>query len=437
MDKEKKLQTGRSRRFLKLGGLTAKVAGSYLGEQVRERFLTDERREKLLQATNLKNAVRVVETLGQLKGAVMKLGQHMSLMADILPPEITEVLTSLQSRAPAVPFSQMIPIFEEELGKPPEELFQRFDRQAHASASIGQVHRAVTKDGRDVVVKVQYPNVSEMVESDLNNLKSLAKTLQFMGMEADLSALAQEVRERLVEELDYRLEMDHLMLFRRLLSDCREVSIPEPIPELSTRRILTMTHLPGMNWDEICSESVSEQERNRFATCLFDLFLRQFFDHAVIHADPHPGNYALDAEGRVVIYDFGCIKEFPREFIENYRRLLTDAIFNRPEKIEEDLARLGMSYMGKSPLPPEFFRENLEAAMEPFRVPQPVAIHESRAHVAFQRIGPRYMRYYHKFTVPGHLVMLNRVIGGMYGNFRRLRARVDLRGALQPYLLDP
>lgn len=434
MGDEKKLTTRRSSRFLKLSSLTARVAGSYLGEQVRERLLSPESRDRALAETHKANAVRVLQTFGQLKGAVMKLGQHMSMMSDILPLEITEVLSKLQSTAPSVPFSQLTQLFKKELGEEPQTLFAGFDSEAFASASIGQVHRAQLPDGREVVVKIQYPNVDQMVESDLNNLITFARSMQWMWSKADLGRLAEEVRERLVEELDYRLELENINFFRHMFEENEQVVIPEPIPEFCSQRVLTMTFVPGLNWDTICSAQVSQQQRNRFATGLLDFTFRQFFEFGILHADPHPGNFSLDEKGRIAVYDFGCVKRYPKFFVEAYRDLLDDSINRRYENLPRGMARIGAHYAGKNLPPEELYIETNEAVLEPFFMPQPYRMHLADAHIKMHNLGMKYFRYYMNFKVPKDIVMLNRVIGGMYGNLRRLKAEVDLHAVVRPYV---
>lgn len=431
---EKKLYTSRGSRFFKLGGLSAKVATSYFGERIKQAFLSDDGRKESLSKTNIVNARRVVETFGQLKGAVMKLGQQISLAADILPPEVTQILSTLQSSAPPVPFAQLREQFAAELGKQPEELFEAIEEEACASASIGQVHRARMKDGREVAVKIQYPGVDEMVDSDLDNLRSLVKTMGRMWLQGDAMKFFDEVRERLTEELDYAKELENIMLFRGLFAGRDDVLIPEPIPELSGRRVLTMTFHRGLSWDELCSEGVPQEKRNRFAARLVGLLVEQFLRFHVLHADPHPGNYALDEKDRIVVYDFGCVKRFSGDFMEAYTTTLADAFHRRYEKLPGDCEKLGISFKGRKKPGVAFYGDVCDMVMEPFHSAVPYAIHKGEIHQKLQRWARDNFMTMVQFDAPAQILMHDRVVAGMYGNLRRLKAEHRWGDLLAPYL---
>ncbi|MDP8254838.1 MAG: AarF/ABC1/UbiB kinase family protein [Candidatus Alcyoniella australis] len=433
MASEKKVHTTRGGRFFKLGGLSARVGSSYLGERIKDTFLSQDKRRDSLSKAHTRNAQRVVETFGELKGAAMKLGQQISLAADILPPEITQVLSQLQRTAPPVPFSQLREQFLSELGREPEELFQSIDQTAHASASIGQVHRAVLKDGREVVVKIQYPNVDQMVESDLSNLRSLVRTIGRAWFKADVDKFFEEVRELITEELDYEIESYNLKLFRKLLRDRDDVLIPEPLDDYSSQRVLTMTYLEGRSWDELCSDRVDQSLRNELAARLFELLLHQVFDLHVLHADPHPGNYALDSRNRLVIYDFGCIKKFPAQFVQAYQQTLSDGFHRRFERLPEDCDNLGIRVLDDDRPDPQIYRQACEIGLEPFGRDAPYPMHLSDVHEKMQQWGTENYMMMRKFDAPPNIIMLNRVIGGMYGNFRRLRAEANWHAILEPY----
>ena len=433
---EKKVSTGRGGRFLKLGGLTARVGSSYLGQRVKDAFQDGEDKAKSLAATHILNATRVVETFGQMKGAVMKLGQHMSLAADILPPEVVEILSKLQSTAPPVPFSQLRDQVIHELGSPPEELFAEFDTTAHASASIGQVHRATLHDGSQVVVKIQYPGVDRMVESDLDNLRTLAKTMGKVWFKGDPLKFFEEVRERLGEELDYRIERENLLLFRRLFADREDIVIPRPVEAFCSRRVLTMSYTPGMPWDEICCEDKDQGRRDDFGARLLDLLLCQFFDHGVMHADPHPGNFALDEKNRLVMYDFGCVKTFDSAFVEGYRRALRDAMQGHFDRIPTDLDAIGIRYRGRKPPSLQWYAEVAGMLLAPFLSDTPVPIHQADIHSQFQSWGRQNFTTLLQFEAPAELAMFNRVVAGMYGNLRRLKTTALWRDIITPYIAE-
>ncbi|MFA6032954.1 MAG: AarF/ABC1/UbiB kinase family protein [Myxococcota bacterium] len=434
MAEGKKHITGRGGRFFKLGGLSARVATSYLGERIKGTFLSDEKVRESLIKTNIVNATRVVEAFGQLKGAVMKLGQQMSLAADILPPEVTQILSKLQSSAPPVPFGDLRAMLAEELGADPAEVFESIDEEAYASASIGQVHRARMKDGREVVVKIQYPGIDQMVESDIGNLRSLAKTLGKAWFQGDAMQFFEELRERINEELDYRIEFENMLFFRRLFAPRSDVVIPEPVSGLCSRRVLVMEFVKGLSWDELCDGAVDQGRRNRFAAKLVDVLMWQFLGHSVMHADPHPGNYALDDKERLIIYDFGCVKHFSAEFMETYMETLRDAFNRNYDGLAASSARMGLVCKAKKQPGPEFYREICDMVMAPFHSTEPYAMHSSEIHNELQRWGRSNFMTLLQFAAPAQILMHDRVVVGMYGNLRRLKAEHRWGDLLRPYL---
>src|SRR5271154_511122 len=208
MAKRKPLTTGRARRAIKIGGLASQVGSSYIWASIRKPFLNDSRYEREMLDTHLRNARRIVEGSKQLRGAFMKLIQMLSTRADLLPGEAIDILKTTQASVPPMDYGLIARQIRREFGKPPEQLFASFDREAFAAASLGQVHRARLKNGEDVAVKIQYPGVDETVEQDLGNLKLLLRTLQavagdIMRQKIDTKSIYTELQERLLEELDY------------------------------------------------------------------------------------------------------------------------------------------------------------------------------------------------------------------------------------------
>ena len=228
---------GRLSRFLKLGGLTTKVGASYLGQKIKGAFVSGETKQGSMVRANIRNAARIARTLGELKGSVMKVGQMLSLQADVLPREMTEILSRLQKDAPPVSFDLISKQLELELEQPLEQAFAELDPQPYASASIGQVHRARLHDGREAVVKVQYPDVDRMVDSDLRNVRTLFKVVAQVKL-GNMDGVFEEVRARMTEEVDYCNERCNLELFGELFEDDPRVIVPVPVHELTTRRVL-------------------------------------------------------------------------------------------------------------------------------------------------------------------------------------------------------
>jgi len=260
-------------------------------------------------ARTLRNA------LGQSKGPLMKVAQLLSTIPDLLPEAYAEEFRKLQAHAPAMGWPFVQRRMRAELGENWETKFASFEREAAAAASLGQVHRATAHDGRALACKLQYPDMASAVEADLGQLKMLLNLFKSMDKTIDSTEAIEEVGERLREELDYARELKHMRLFALMLADEPRIKTPEPLEELSTKRLLTMTWLDGkglMHWlDE------PQELRNRIAELLFKAWWDPMTHYGVIHGDPHLGNYALTENAeRLHLLDFGCVRVFPSRFLE-------------------------------------------------------------------------------------------------------------------------
>ncbi len=277
-----------------------------------------------------KNAADLVATLGGLKGPLMKVAQMMATVPDLMPPGFAEELQKLQSEAPPMGPAFVKRRMMAELGADWEGRFGSFDRTPAAAASLGQVHRATGPDGRRLAVKLQYPDMMSAVEADLGQLGVLLALQRRLSPEIDTTEIAKELSERLREELDYRLEGRHMALYRAILAGSDAVRVPEPVPALSTDRLLTMTWLDGGKLLDYRAGSLAD--RNRIATALFEAWWMPFATHGVIHGDPHLGNYTVFEEEGVPsginLLDFGCVRVFPPRFVggvvDLYRGLLAN-----------------------------------------------------------------------------------------------------------------
>ncbi|MGH7812896.1 MAG: ABC1 kinase family protein [Candidatus Binataceae bacterium] len=356
MAKEKSLTSGRASRAIKIGGLTSQVGASYLWNQLRRPFLSADKHERELVETHIRNAQRIVESSGELRGAFMKLIQMLSMRQDLLPGEALDVLRATQSSVPPMSYAMISGQIRKELGKRPEELFERFEETACAAASLGQVHRAVTHGGAEVAVKIQYPGVDDTVEQDLGNLKLLLKTLQTMGRDVmrqkiDTDAVYKELEVRLREELDYVAEARNLAEFRRLFADDPEIAIPRTIPELCSRRVLTMEFLEGYPLADLMNPEVDLELRTWVAHKTQVVTWRQVLEFGVLHTDFHPGNYLVTHHPRMGILDFGSIRRFP-EPVRKANLQVARAVLNGDDGLLADaLKKLGYVKSGENPAP--------------------------------------------------------------------------------------
>ncbi len=255
------------------------------------------------------------QALGRSKGPLMKVAQLLATIPDLLPQVYAEEFRKLQAHAPAMGWPFVQRRMRAELGHDWETKFARFEHEAAAAASLGQVHRAAAHDGRALACKLQYPDMASAVEADLAQLKTLLGLFKTMDGTIDSSEAILEVGERLREELDYARELKHMHLFASMLAHEGSIRTPEPIEELSTKRLLTMTWLEGrglMHW-------LGEDQglRNRIAELLFKAWWGPMTHYGVIHGDPHLGNYALTENAeRLHLLDFGCVRVFPPRFLD-------------------------------------------------------------------------------------------------------------------------
>jgi len=267
------------------------------------------------------------DALGRTKGPLMKIAQLVSTIPDALPPEYAAELAQLQSNAPAMGWPFVKRRMAAELGPGWESRFGSFEREAAHAASLGQVHHATALDGRPLAAKLQYPDMASAVEADLAQLKGLIGLYRSMDTAIDPSAMGEEIADRLREELDYEREAKHMALYRRMLAHRDDIRVPEPIPELSTKRLIAMTWLDGRPLKSFLDEPL--EVRNRIAELLFEAWWGPMAHYGVIHGDPHLGNYTFtDNAAQLNLLDFGCVRVFPPRFVQGvvnlYRALQRD-----------------------------------------------------------------------------------------------------------------
>ncbi|MBI2570636.1 MAG: AarF/ABC1/UbiB kinase family protein [Candidatus Schekmanbacteria bacterium] len=433
-DGSSRFPQSRLTRFLKVGSLTTKVGASYLGQKVRAAVVSRESAAASLVRANVRNAERMARTMGELKGAIMKVGQMLSLQADVLPKEITDILSGLQQDAPAVSFSSIRRQVEEQLGRPVEACFAEFHTEPHSSASIGQVHRAVTRDGRKVVVKIQYPGVDRTIESDFKNLKVLFRALGQVRPKENVESLFQELRQRLVEELDYELEARNLREFRELFAGERRVIIPEPVEELSAKAVLTMEYVGGWRADDLCAPGVSQHRRDYFGSLMGELIMRQFFELRMLHADPNLANFAFTPDDRLVMYDFGCVKRFPDAFVKSYAAVVRAALDGCFGRIGDDLRTLGFYDPEGTVIEQSIIKEFGDVLLPPWTSERPYDWGKSDIHNELSMLALRYWKTFLSYVVPPDIIFFDRVLVGMYGNLRKLGAATLWPSLLRRYL---
>jgi predicted unusual protein kinase regulating ubiquinone biosynthesis (AarF/ABC1/UbiB family) len=263
-------------------------------------------------------AAELAKMLGELKGPIMKVAQLLATIPDAVPPEYAIELAQLQADAPPMGWAFVKRRMTAELGAGWQSRFGSFDRDPAAAASLGQVHRATTRDGRAIACKLQYPEMASAVEADIRQLRVIFSIHRRMDPAIDTSEIIEEISERVREELDYDREARHIALYQKILAGEPLVRVPDVLAELSTRRLLTMSWLEGGKLLDYREHSL--QDRNRLAQAMFKAWWHSFSHYAVIHGDPHLGNYSVfESEGRpagINLLDYGCIRIFPPSFVE-------------------------------------------------------------------------------------------------------------------------
>jgi len=424
-----------TQRLLKLAGMTARISGHAARDRW-QRLWQGNDADRSAQEAELYTRIgtEIAETLGEMKGAVMKVGQVVSQYRDLLPPELVNALTRLQNDAPPQPFSALLPRLHEAFGPDLDRHFSVIDPTPLASASLAQVHRARTIDGREVVLKVQYPGVDAAVAADLKQLRIALKLARVLPVKNEiLDALFREIAQSLEAELDYRFEAEAIARFRRYHADTPEIVIPEVLTALSNTRVLTLSFEPGDGLGQL-DERYDQALRNQIAATLFQALGRQLYQFGEIHCDPHPGNFAARLDGSLVIYDFGCIKKVSPHISQCYAGMTRAALAGHADAIESGLVALGARQTTAVPqLPESFYTPWLALVQESFsenvtdfsRFPMAERV------IALSRDA---LPQWRAFQPVPETVMINRALGGHYWNLRQLGAQLALRPLLNAVL---
>ena len=341
--------SGRLKRLGRIAYLTARTTGDLLASAAKRKLGGEE--PAGLPPEMKKAAERILGTLGELKGAALKLGQALAMDPDALPPEARSIVARLLSQAPErMPYDKVSDVIQAQLGRRPEELYAEFEKEPIAAASLGQVHAAKLPPelgGHDVVVKVQYPGVDKALESDLANAGLLVRGIALSGETLDGRAYYDEVRQSLLRELDYTQEADQLRAYAEAASVYPELAVPAVIPERSSHKVLTMTRLRGPSLLGTMEDpAVTPEERFRVARLLIFAIWGPFYAARLIHADPHPGNFLVLPDGRLGVLDFGATKRLSATFAEVYRGFLDSlATGSKRPEVGPNLKRAGFRFL--------------------------------------------------------------------------------------------
>ncbi|WP_434985880.1 ABC1 kinase family protein [Vreelandella zhaodongensis] len=407
-------ERGRTRRLLGLGARTGgALLKTRLGGQADWRALGE----------------ALFEGLSELKGPAMKLAQVMSQWDDLLPPDLANELARLQRQAEPMPWPRIREALMLQYGDI-DQYFSSIEERPFASASMGQVHKAITLAGETVVLKVQYPGLAEVLESDLKQVRRIMGLGRWFKVpQARLDALFEELAAGLREELDYHAEAQALARYRERYQDNPQLVIPEPLFELSGQHVLAMRFVGGTPLREL--ESVDDDTRQKVAVALADWITEELFTYGELHADPHAGNFAADAEGRLVIYDFGAVIPVPEARLKAMMQLLDATLAQDPMAMDEALMKMGGRQGQGAPL--ALYRESAEC-VSPLFAPGEQDFSDVRVHRRLRELTPKVWAAMDRLQPPADTLLLSRALNGHYWNLVRLKARLDMHSRTEPLL---
>lgn len=420
----------RWRRNGRLARLGAKIGLAHAGTSARKIFAGAERREQLSREREMKTAQQVAAELGNMKGALMKLGQMASYLDDGLPESLRLALSQLQSQAPPMSVALVREEIQRELGAAIEDIFVEFDEEPIAAASIGQVHRAIlrTDDGEQAVaVKVQYPGVADAIDADIKTADLLGTLLAFGFKSLNPEEMVLEIKDRLREELDYENEARNQQMFADFYEGHPFIHVPKVFHKYSTARILTTELVSGSSFAEVLTWP--QEERDKAGEAIFRFVFRSLYRFRAFNGDPHPGNYIFHRDGRVTFLDFGLIKHFTVEEMEMFQSMVKAAVLDHDmetyRRIIEDAGMLQIDAPFTTEEAGEYFSHFYAPVRESKMMTWDTAYATSIVRHTFDRTSA--IAQY--ATVPRSFVFIQRINLGLYailgqlqasGNFRRI-----------------
>lgn len=422
------IPTDRSRRTADLARIGATTGAGYASMRVRGALATPERREQLQAEFELRTAEQVADALGDMKGALMKLGQMASYLDQGLPEPVRQALAELQADAPPMSFDLVESVLAEEFGRPAAATFAEVDPVPLAAASIGQVHRAVTREGRAVAVKVQYPGVDRAVRADLENTDLLFTLMAMLFPGLDPGPIVTELSERLVEELDYHNEAANQRLFASAYAGHPFIHVPEVVDELSSARVLTTELARGARFSEVVGWP--DEERQLAAECLYRFAFGGIYRLHAFNGDPHPGNYLFGPGGRITFLDYGLCKRFRPSEVAVFEDMIRAIVLERDiTAFRAVVERIGILRPGLE-VPDEeledYFAHFYEFVMEDRETEITPEYSSESVRRFFDLTGP-HAHIMKAANLPPSMVIIQRINLGLYALFGDLRARNNWR----------
>ena len=413
----------RASKFIKTG---ARVGGNYLKHYSKKMFNPELSKDQL----NADNAEDIYQSLSELKGSALKVAQMLSMDKNVLPTPFQDKFALSQYSAPPLSYPLVVRTFRKYLGKAPEGVFDSFTKSAVNAASIGQVHKA-TLDGKELAVKVQYPGVADSISSDLKIVRPIAARM-FKINTSELEQYIGEVEEKLIEETNYSLELERSIQLTEKSAHLDNVRFPRYYPEFSSERILVMDWINGAHVKEWVGKGPSRDERNKIGQALWDFYHYQVHQLQEVHADPHPGNFIITPDNQLGIIDFGCVKVIPKDFYDQYFKLMQKDILDGDYDLEGLFMELGFLSQQDSSKEKGFFmsifREMIELLGRPFRY-DTFDFGDDSYFQQIYEVGDRVSRMKelrNSKTARGnrHGLYINRTYFGLYNLLNELKAEV-------------
>jgi predicted unusual protein kinase regulating ubiquinone biosynthesis (AarF/ABC1/UbiB family) len=426
--------SGRLSRLARFGSMASGIAGGMLLDGAVQ-FASGKRPSLTDLLMTPANALKVTLQLGQMRGAAMKLGQLISMdTGDILPPELTEIFARLRSDAQHMPERQLTAQLIQHWGPAWRAQFETFGRRPIAAASIGQVHRATTNDGRDIAIKIQYPGVRQSIDSDVDNMATLLRLSNLLPRTLDIVPVLDEAKRQLHEEADYEREGEYLERFGALLNDASDYVVPIFHRDLSGRNVLAMSYLEGVAIESLTT--APQAERDAVIILMITLVLRELFEFGVMQTDPNFANYRYDrAAKRIVLLDFGAARALAPTLVEQYRGLLTKALAGDADAVFSAALDIGFFNAHTANRHKTLIKQMVAMGLEMLCSDAPFDF-GSRAFVDQMRdqgleIAADRSNWH---IPPPDTLFVQRKLGGIYLLASRLKVRIDLRSILQRYL---
>jgi predicted unusual protein kinase regulating ubiquinone biosynthesis (AarF/ABC1/UbiB family) len=425
--------TSRLSRLFNLGGMVAGVAGRMAvdGAFQLASGKHPDLGEILLTPVN---ALRFAESLTHLRGAAMKLGQMLSMdVGLVLSPALTDILAQLREDAKPMPDAQLQRALSAAWGPSWQQRFARFDMRPFAAASIGQVHRATTLDGRELAIKVQYPGVRTSIDSDVDNIATLLALPGLLPRGLDIAPMLKQAKRVLHQEADYAAEAQHLVNFGRLLKDNKAFIVPAVHPDFSTPNILAMSYIESEPLERLTT--AHQAVRDKVAANLIDLVLQELFNFGAMQTDPNLANYRYQSEtGRIVLLDFGAVQTIAPELKAKFRTLLNAALNGTRGEISDAMQAIGYFSSAVSKHHQALILAMFDTAMAPLRQTTPFDFAKTNVLECLRDMGLAIGNERDLTHVPPpETLFLHRKIGGMYLLATKLKAHVALRTMLERY----